>query len=62
MAGCNPDFNYEVVGLVTRWTPIRNLTFTTDLAYTMLDQKYASGSMVTLPLLSAVANQLRPTS
>lgn len=38
MAGCNPDFNYGVVGLVTRWTPIRKLTFTADLAYTMLDQ------------------------
>lgn len=38
MAGCNPDFNCGVVGLVTRWTPIRKLTFTADLAYTMLDQ------------------------
>jgi Porin subfamily len=55
MTGCNPDFDYGVVGLVTRLTPIRNLTFTADLAYTMLDQKYASASTVTLPLLSAVA-------
>ncbi|MET4278967.1 MULTISPECIES: porin [unclassified Bradyrhizobium] len=54
-AGCNPDFNYGVVGLVTRWTPVKNLTFGADLSYTMLDQKYASGSTVTLPLQSGIA-------
>lgn len=55
IAGCNPDFNYSVVGLVTRWTPVKNLTFSADLAYAMLDQKYAGGSTVTLPLQSAIA-------
>jgi hypothetical protein len=42
---CNPDFNYGVVGVITRWTPVKNLTFSADLAYTMLDQKY-SGTAV----------------
>jgi Porin subfamily len=46
LAGCNPDFNYAVVGLITRWTPVKNLAFSADLAYVMLDQKYASGSTV----------------
>ncbi|WP_439360308.1 porin [Bradyrhizobium sp. DASA03007] len=55
IAGCNPDFNYSVVGVITRWTPVKNLTFSADLAYTMLDQKYASGSTVTLPLQSTIA-------
>ncbi|NYG45298.1 hypothetical protein GGD67_002756 [Bradyrhizobium sp. IAR9] len=55
VAGCNPDFNYSVVGVITRWTPVKNLTFSADLAYTMLDQKYASGSTVTLPLQSTIA-------
>ncbi|SPP98321.1 porin [Bradyrhizobium vignae] len=55
LAGCNPDFNYSVVGVITRWTPVKNLTFSADLAYTMLDQKYASGSTVTLPLQSTIA-------
>ncbi|MCA6105052.1 porin [Bradyrhizobium australafricanum] len=55
VAGCNPDFNYGVVGVITRWTPVKNLTFSADLAYSMLDQKYASGSTVTLPLQSAIA-------
>ncbi|KRR11633.1 porin [Bradyrhizobium valentinum] len=55
VAGCNPDFNYAVVGVATRWNPVKNLTFSTELVYTMLDQKHASGSTVTLPLQSAIA-------
>lgn len=54
-AGCNPDFNYAVIGTATYWTPLKNLTFTADLAYTMLDQKYAGGSTVTLPLQAGIA-------
>lgn len=54
-AGCNPDFNYSVVGMLTRWTPIKNLSFSADIAYMMLDQKYASGSTVILPLQSNIA-------
>lgn len=54
-AGCNPDFNYSVVGAITRWTPVKNLTFSADLAYVMLDQKYASGSTVNLPVQPGIA-------
>ncbi|OSJ19700.1 porin [Bradyrhizobium canariense] len=53
--GCNPDFNYAVVGTKTSWTPVKNLTFTGELAYMMLDQKYAGGSTVTLPLQAGIA-------
>lgn len=55
VAGCNPDFNYSVVGTITRWTPVKNLTFSADLAYTMLDQKYAAGSTVALPTQAGIA-------
>ena len=55
VAGCNPDFNYAVVGTVTRWTPVKNLTFSADLAYTMLDQKFAAGSTFTAPAAVGVA-------
>ncbi|MCK1603963.1 porin [Bradyrhizobium sp. 166] len=55
LAGCNPDYNYSAVGLITRWTPVNNLTFSADVTYVMLDQKYTSGSTVTLPLQSSVA-------
>ncbi|MET4072231.1 hypothetical protein ABID58_007060 [Bradyrhizobium sp. S3.2.6] len=55
VAGCNPDFNYSVVGTITRWTPVKGLTFSADLAYTMLDQKYATGSTVVLPTQAGIA-------
>lgn len=55
LAGCNPDFNYSVVGVATRWNPVKNLTFSTELAYTMLDQKYAGGSTVALPVQAGIA-------
>ncbi|MCC8940186.1 porin [Bradyrhizobium sp. Arg68] len=54
-AGCNPDFNYASVGTYTSWTPVKGLTFLADLNYTMLYQKYASGSTVTLPLQASIA-------
>ncbi|MCP1909487.1 hypothetical protein J2R96_001967 [Bradyrhizobium elkanii] len=54
VVGCNPDFNYSVIGTATRWTPVKNLTFTAELDYAMLDQKYASGSTVTLPLQAGI--------
>ncbi|MEH6950411.1 porin [Nitrobacter sp. NHB1] len=38
---CNPDYNIGQVGANLRWTPVRNLTFTTEAVYSMLDQKYA---------------------
>ena len=37
---CNPDFNISSLGLITRWTPVKNLTFSADVAWTNLDQKY----------------------
>ncbi|WP_369726263.1 porin [Bradyrhizobium sp. LLZ17] len=55
IAGCNPDFNYATVGTYNTWTPVKSLTFSAELAYTMLDQKYASGSLATLPLQSGIA-------
>lgn len=55
LAGCNPDFNYATVGTYTAWTPVKNLTFGVEVSYNVLDQKYASGSTVTLPVQSSVA-------
>jgi hypothetical protein len=36
---CNPDFNIAQVGFVTRWTPVKNLTFSGEVLWTNLDQK-----------------------
>jgi hypothetical protein len=50
---CNPDFNIAQAGIITRWTPVKNLTFSGDFTWTRLDQKY-SGTVVA-PTLAAVA-------
>ncbi|MBB4368310.1 hypothetical protein GGD63_001089 [Bradyrhizobium sp. cir1] len=38
---CNPDYNIAQLGVITRWTPVKNLTFAADLTYMHIDQKYA---------------------
>ena len=50
---CNPDFNIAQAGIITRWTPVKNLTFSGDFAWTRVDQKYAG--TVVAPTLAAVA-------
>ncbi|MGF6309696.1 hypothetical protein ABIB82_004307 [Bradyrhizobium sp. i1.8.4] len=41
VTSCNPDYNVSQIGLITRWTPVKNLTFSADVTYVHLDQKYA---------------------
>ena len=36
---CNPDYNIAQLGFVTRWTPVKNLTFWAEVTYQHLDQK-----------------------
>ncbi|WP_454647043.1 porin [Bradyrhizobium liaoningense] len=50
---CNPDFNIGQVGVITRWTPVKNLTFSADFTYSHLDQKYSG--VITTPALTSVA-------
>ena len=38
-AVCNPDYNIAQLGTITRWTPVKNLTFSADVTYSHLDQK-----------------------
>ena len=45
---CNPDFNLAQIGLVTRWTPVKNLTFSAEVLYFHLDQKF-TGAAVLVP-------------
>ena len=37
---CDPNFNMAQVGGIIRWTPVKNLTFSAEVTYTMLDQKF----------------------
>ena len=44
---CNPDFNIAQVGVVTRWTPVKNLTFSAEVGAFFLDQKFTGGAILT---------------
>jgi hypothetical protein len=41
---CNPDYNVAMVGVVTRWTPVKNLTFSAEVLGFFLDQKFAGSA------------------
>jgi hypothetical protein len=41
---CNPDFNVSQLGVITRWTPVKNLTFSGEVQWFHLDQKYSGTS------------------
>ena len=41
---CNPDFNVAQVGVVTRWTPVKNLTFSAEVMWFELDQKFTGAA------------------
>jgi hypothetical protein len=46
---CNPNFNIAQVGGITRWTPVKNLTFSGEVMYNWLDQK--NTGTITLPAI-----------
>ena len=47
--GCNPDFNVSQLGVVTRWTPVKNLTFSAEAMWFHLDQKFTGSAVLTPP-------------
>ncbi len=44
---CNPDFNVSQLGVVTRWTPVKNLAFSAEVMWFHLDQKFTGTSVLT---------------
>jgi hypothetical protein len=40
-SGCDPNYSVGQVGVITRWTPVKNLTFSGDLLYSHLDQHFS---------------------
>jgi hypothetical protein len=44
---CNPDFAVFQIGFNTKWTPVKNLTFTGELQYVHLDQNFAGTAVLT---------------
>ena len=52
---CNPDYNIAQLGFVTRWTPVKNLTFAADFTWSHIDQNNAglvggTSNSVTFPV------------
>jgi hypothetical protein len=43
---CNPDYNVFMVGAVTRWTPVKNLTFSAEVLYFRLNQMFTGTSVL----------------
>jgi len=41
---CNPDFNASQLGVITRWVPVKNLTFSAELIWFHLDQKFSGAA------------------
>jgi Porin subfamily len=44
---CNPDYNVSQLGVVTRWTPVKNLTFSGEVMWFHLDQKFTGTAVLT---------------
>ena len=44
---CNPDYAVYQVGLVTRWSPVKNLTFSAEVLYARLDQNFTGAATLT---------------
>ena len=43
---CNPDYNVSQLGLLTRWTPVKNLAFTAEVQWFHLDQKFQGTALL----------------
>ncbi len=54
ITNCDPNFNIGQIGGIIRWTPVKGLTFSADVNYTMLDQKFA-GTIATAAPINATA-------
>jgi hypothetical protein len=44
---CNPDYNVSQLGLITRWVPVKNPTFSAEAMWFHLDQSFAGTGTLT---------------
>jgi hypothetical protein len=52
VTSCNPNYSISQAGIITRWTPVKNLTFSADFTYQHLSQNMVG--IATLPVTSAM--------
>jgi Porin subfamily len=46
ITNCNPNYSVTQAGVITRWTPVKNLTFSAEYVYSHLSQNY-TGTVAT---------------
>ena len=53
----NPDFNVSPLGVITRWIPVKNLSFSAELMWFHLDQIFSGAATLaaTAPKPTAVS-------
>ena len=44
---CNADFNVSQLGVITRWVPVKNLTFSAEVMWFHLDQSFTGTATLT---------------
>ncbi len=44
---CNPDYALYMIGVNTRWTPVKNLTFSAEVGWVHLDQNFSGTAVLT---------------
>jgi hypothetical protein len=44
-SACDPGFTISEIGLVTRWTPVKNLTFSAEVLYAYLKTNMAGSTI-----------------
>ncbi len=58
-SSCDPGFTISMIGLVTRWTPVKNLTFSVETLYAYLKTNMSGGAV---PISGASGNASGPSS
>jgi hypothetical protein len=48
---CNPDYNVYMAGVITRWNPVKNMTFAGEVGYFRLDQKMTGAAAFISPAI-----------
>ncbi|HZR73255.1 porin, partial [Bradyrhizobium sp.] len=56
ITGCNPNYDIAQLGFITRWTPVKNLTFSADVTWSHIDQN------MTGTALTSFASVGKPTA
>jgi Porin subfamily len=52
---CNPNYDVSQLGVVTRWTPVKNLTFSAEVMWFHLNQNFSGAAVLPVAAPKPVA-------